>query len=415
MAIDARIPLAGVTPNIAANAQQAFGAGQLFAQRAQEQPLRNRLLDAQVSSAENTNTSNQNADTLKNNVTAADMINRYAGSLQNVPPEQLDAQVDGFMNQMRELGYGEFVDQIDIPDQVTPEHLADIQQKLTPFVDANKQLLGRASAKTYAPVPMLDDQGNFAGYGIPTVGVDGQASLQPVEAQEGFTFANPVTMAGDKKSAETNAELDAKIDKEPDLVAAKERAIGDVKQEQEPILAATTAAAKNSIKKSEEAIDSLAKVKTSIINIDEAITAIDNGAKSGPIYSKMPSINKSSIQLDNVRNKMGLDIVGAGSFGALSESELAFALTTAIPDNMEPPELRSWLVRKKAAQAKLAKELEDAAIYLGNPGNTPAGYLEFMRNKPPTGPRQVSTDDEYNSLPSGAEFIDPQGNKRRKP
>jgi hypothetical protein len=141
-------------------------------------------------------------------------------------------------------------------------------------------------------------------------------------------------------------------------------------------VAAGEEAGKQAIAQSGQAIESLRGVSQSISNIDAAIQAVDDGAKTGVIMSRLPDITAASIELDNVRSRMGLDIVGATTFGALSESELAFALDTALPTRLEPPELRKWLENKKTAQQKLAQELTDAAIFLGKPGNTPAMFLE---------------------------------------
>lgn len=127
---------------------------------------------------------------------------------------------------------------------------------------------------------------------------------------------------------------------------------------------------------SKDAFDGLKTVRSSIGNMTDALTALDRGAETGPIISKLPSFRDSSIELDNIRGRMGLDVVGATTFGALSEAELAFALDTALPTNLEPPALKDWLTRKKGAQQKLAKELMRAATFLGKPGNTIADFLE---------------------------------------
>ena len=113
----------------------------------------------------------------------------------------------------------------------------------------------------------------------------------------------------------------------------------------------------------------------------DAIKALDKGADTGPIISKLPSFRESSIELDNIRNRMGLDVVGSTTFGALSESELAFALDTALPDNLQPKALKTWLKRKQTAQRALAKGLRDAAVFLGKPGNTIADYIERQELK----------------------------------
>jgi hypothetical protein len=73
---------------------------------------------------------------------------------------------------------------------------------------------------------------------------------------------------------------------------------------------------------------------------------------------------------------MGLDVISSVTFGALSESELKFALDTALPTKLEPKALREWLVEKKRVQGLLANELRSAASFLGTPGNTIADYIK---------------------------------------
>ncbi|MGB0866688.1 MAG: hypothetical protein ACPGSC_09265 [Granulosicoccaceae bacterium] len=145
-------------------------------------------------------------------------------------------------------------------------------------------------------------------------------------------------------------------------------------------VAAGKAAGKQAVEQSGEAIKQLAAIKKQLGNIDDAIAAIDSGANSGAVASRLPSVTQSSIELDNARARLGLDVVGATTFGALSQGELDLALNVALPTNLEPAALRDWLVRKKDAQNKLAQELEGAAIYLGQPGNTPADYLQLLRD-----------------------------------
>ena len=118
--------------------------------------------------------------------------------------------------------------------------------------------------------------------------------------------------------------------------------------ESEAEIAATTAAATDAIEMSTAAIKRLEPIRTKIANYDEAIRAIDAGAGTGVVKSFFPSIKTASIELDNARGFMGLDIIGGTTFGALSESELAFALDTALPTKLEGPELRAWIERKKS-------------------------------------------------------------------
>jgi hypothetical protein len=94
----------------------------------------------------------------------------------------------------------------------------------------------------------------------------------------------------------------------------------------------------------------------------------------------LPSVRESSIKLDNIQKRMGLDVIGNTTFGALSESELNFALDTALPKDLPPAELREWLTRKRESQQKLAAYLENAASFLGKPGNTVSDFLEMQKS-----------------------------------
>lgn len=132
---------------------------------------------------------------------------------------------------------------------------------------------------------------------------------------------------------------------------------------------------KVSVKAANEAFEQIPDIQTSIANIDDAIQALDEGARTGTIASRLPSIRAASVRLDNIRNRLGLDVVGATTFGALSESELALALDTALPTKLPPNELRAWLIDKKAAQQKVLDGLNEAAVFLSQ-GGTIAELVE---------------------------------------
>jgi len=130
-----------------------------------------------------------------------------------------------------------------------------------------------------------------------------------------------------------------------------------------------------------QAFAQIGKIKTNLGNIDDAIKAIDAGANTGVIASKLPNISAASVQLANIRNTLGLDVIGSVTFGALSEGELNLALDTALPTNLAPKELRKYLVDKKTAQTKLAGYLTEQATYLSKKGNSLAGWLEKVENR----------------------------------
>ena len=103
----------------------------------------------------------------------------------------------------------------------------------------------------------------------------------------------------------------------------------------------------------DEGFASIAKISTGIGNIDAAIAAVGKGAGVGAIEKKFPSLKAASVELDNIRGRMALDIIGATTFGALSESELEFAKEVALPTGLNGPELIEYLTIKKSGQEKL--------------------------------------------------------------
>lgn len=129
----------------------------------------------------------------------------------------------------------------------------------------------------------------------------------------------------------------------------------------------------------------LSNIESNIGNYNEAIGLIDEGASTGVIQRRLPSVRAASQKLDNVQKRLGLDVIGNTTFGALSESELAFAIDSALPTGLEGPELRDWLVQKRDAQQKLADYINNAIQFLSVPGNTLA---DLQATSPRGGSRQ---------------------------
>lgn len=129
-----------------------------------------------------------------------------------------------------------------------------------------------------------------------------------------------------------------------------------------------------------DAVPKLSAIEQNIANYDEVIQAIDSGARTGSIVSRLPSINEASKTLDNLRTRLGLDVVSMGSFGALSESEMQIALSAALPTNKEPAALREWVVQKQNAQRKAAEALRDAVSFLEN-GGTVGELIQLSKTK----------------------------------
>lgn len=123
--------------------------------------------------------------------------------------------------------------------------------------------------------------------------------------------------------------------------------------------------------------ESIGKARKSIGNIDRAIKAIDDGANTGFVQGFFPSITTASVELDQLRNELGLDVIGAVTFGALSKGELDLALNTALPTNLSGPALREFLLDKKEAQKNLVLNMQEAVRFLSKPGATLSDFISL--------------------------------------
>lgn len=101
----------------------------------------------------------------------------------------------------------------------------------------------------------------------------------------------------------------------------------------------------------------------------EAIKLVDEGAGTGAIESKLPTIRAASKELENIGNQLGFAIVAGGKFGQLTEKELALALETGLPVGLDGPELKDWLERKIAANEKLIAEYQRYINWVKDPKN----------------------------------------------
>jgi hypothetical protein len=134
---------------------------------------------------------------------------------------------------------------------------------------------------------------------------------------------------------------------------------------------AASEAGKSAIQIGTEAFVTMGKLQEEMKVLERAKELVlpEGGANTGWLASKLPSIWAASIELDNIRSKLGLAVVGQNTFGALSKGELDLALATALPNTMNEAELADWIDRKIIAQGKLIRHYSDAASYLTNPLN----------------------------------------------
>lgn len=169
-----------------------------------------------------------------------------------------------------------------------------------------------------------------------------------------------------------------------DVYGARTRGTNLAETDTGAAAAAAGAAGEAMVKRGYEAFDQAQNASTSLASIDEAIAAIDDGAESGLVYKFIPDVTEASASLNVAMNKMGLDVISSVTFGALSVAEMNLAMQTAVPRDLSPPELRSWLVSKRDAQAKTRDALMKAASYLTTPGNTLQGWLDQQSEAAPT-------------------------------
>ena len=152
-----------------------------------------------------------------------------------------------------------------------------------------------------------------------------------------------------------------------DISVKQARLIGENKSSQEQI---------------DQAFTAIGNINSKIRTFDRIITAINKGASTGVLEGYFKSVRDASIELDQLRNEMGLQVIGGTTFGSLSESELAFALDTALPTNMQPESLRQWVLDRKNGQSKLRSLLTKQVAFL-DAGNSRADLLAvFGKNNP---------------------------------
>jgi hypothetical protein len=131
-----------------------------------------------------------------------------------------------------------------------------------------------------------------------------------------------------------------------------------------------------------EAFVTLGNVRNNITNLDKVAALLDQpGVSSGVIESRLPTWDASTIELRNMRSRLGLDVVGAVTFGALSEGELNLALDVALPTDLSPPDLKKWVLNKKAAQEKLANYLSEQVRFLSYPDSTLGDWEQHLINR----------------------------------
>jgi len=373
----------------------AYGLGE-YARRTDPQYA---IADAQRQEMEILKNAERRQALLRDFYTGAQMIN--AGRV-----DQATQLFGNRLEMLKKLNAPNIADTQAIYDRLVsgdPAKIQEVSDNLGAFIQTGMAMgefggaTGQKGFQFGAQETFADSTGNLfmgtmvndpnSGRSVPSVvAVDGsgaqpQGQLQLVNSI-GLTANQIPGQRGAEQSAIERARTDAAYFQELERIrggnAAKSGVGGGVSDaELEADKKARTAA----ITQSTAYLDRVDKIRSGLYNIDDAISAIDAGADTGKVASYLPSFRDSTLQLESTARRMGLDVVGSVTFGALSEAELKMAMQTGLPTDMDQPKLRQWLVDRKIAQTKLADYLENAAIYLGEPGNTPASWAKLQKER----------------------------------
>lgn len=234
------------------------------------------------------------------------------------------------------------------------------------FMDTNarKAIVGKVKGKEYAE--------NFFGgsdkIDLPAETVGFNDLIKDFTPKQQKTAK--LVKAGLKGRAISNAELSA-------IESGDIKNYSDYKIKQKQAEKFAELSGSSRAKAIDSGVDKIAKIDLGLSNIDAAIEAVNAGAGTGAIEKRFPSLKAASIALDNIQGKMALDVIGAVTFGALSQGELDLARNVALPTGLEGPDLIVHLQDKKAAQQKLRDYYNEQIQFLDQ-GGTVAG---FMRQK----------------------------------
>ena len=109
--------------------------------------------------------------------------------------------------------------------------------------------------------------------------------------------------------------------------------------------------------------------------------ALDNGARSGIIDSALPALDANTQNLRSLANTAGIEVINSATFGALSEKELALAMSTGIPINLPEDQLDAYLDAKITAQEKLYQEISNKAQQLNTGDKTLGEWQAHWRDE----------------------------------
>jgi hypothetical protein len=204
------------------------------------------------------------------------------------------------------------------------------------------------------------------------VGAENPNTKKPYTLEEA---KQAIIMLGEGIVPRAGISAQERIALDPDLTEAVAESSSVIKQ-REKFAEMTGASRANQI---DSGYKQIGLIDTGLKNIDDAISAIDEGARSGAIESRFfPSIRAASVKLDQLQNKFALDVISGVTLGAISEAELRLAKEVGLPTNLPEKDLKQYLLDKKASQEKLRAYFEEQIEFLDN-GGTIAGFLRSKK------------------------------------
>lgn len=198
-------------------------------------------------------------------------------------------------------------------------------------------------------------------------------------------------------------------DAEKAITTSKEEGKLDAQGRLAPNIEKQKALAKDAAGLSTQLFKRLGGLEKNITNLREGIRLIDSGAASGPVDKWFPSYKPQTIALDNLKNRLGLDVIGSITFGALSEKELQVAFDTAVPSNLQPEALKAWFTERIEAQEKLLAAIEDAGIFLAEDGATIPKLMAKRRRERQTTQQGTQTEPQTQQFQEGQTATNAQG------
>lgn len=296
------------------------------------------------------------AANLGQNPTALFKVTSQGSTITDIEPYQAPASPNKTINYLRNTGFEELANAVE--NGVITASSA-LEQALKKQPGATDQTA--AGFEQYANgLSIQNFKGGRQVYNVPTI-KDGQNTIERIVIEADGTST---TENANEKIAK--ALIDAQ---QFDVEQAKKlsQSESDIK-----VLSANR----------DEALKNLSNLDSRSANLNAALDAVNRGARSGVIEKYLPAFNAATADLRAAANSLGLDIVGATTFGALSAGELELSLKTALDISLPTEQLKEVIERKISAIQKTREQLLQAVLYLSQPGATVEEYTRQFIIKP---------------------------------